>query len=340
MNPGRRSRVRPRKKTPEAAISVVVHDEIRSGRATPERKLAICGEAASFAPEERIEILAILAADPDARVRQSAASTLLTQPLPNVIAALARSNAAPEMFAYCAAEFPKRPGVADALARNLTCPIAVLRPVVRYLSVTAVQDLFEDLDRLSTSPALVAALIESTVVSAEQREQLIELQREDLEGVEAFLEAAELAEPDAAKRQTLLQKISQLRVVERVQMAMKGTREARSMLIRDSCRVVQRAVLQSPQLTQREVEGFAAMTSLSDETLRLIATNRKFRKNYTITRALINNPKTPLEISLHLLPGITPQDLKILTTNKNIPDTLRTSASRLQRKRSDERRSS
>src|ERR1700730_14561761 len=323
-----------------AAISAEVREEIRSGRATQERKVAICAGAASFAPEDRIELLAILAADPDENVRQNAAAALLTQPLPNVIAALARTDAAPEMFAYCAAEFPRRPGVADALARNPTCPIEVLRPIVRYLSVTAVQDLFEDLDRMSTSPALVAALIESTVVSAEQRAQLVELQRQDLESVDACLEAAELAEPDAAKRQTLLQKISHLRVVERVQLAMKGTREARTLLIRDSCRVVQRAVLQSPQLTGCEVEGFAAMTSLSDETLRLIASNRKFRKNYTVTRALINNPKTPLEISLHLLPSITPQDLKLLTTNKNIPDTLRTSALRLQRKRSDDRKDS
>ena len=316
-----------------------MREEIRSGLSTQERKIAICTGAASLPPEERIEILTLLAADSDEIVRGKAAGALLTQPLANVMAALARTDAAPEMFAYCAAEFPRRPGVADALAKNPTCPIEVLRPVVHYLSVTAVQDLFEDLDRLSTSPALVVALIESTVVNAEQRDQLLELQREEPEGIEAFVEAAELAEPDAAKRETLLQKISRLRVVERVQMAMKGTREARGMLIRDSCRVVQRAVLQSPQLTGREVEGFAAMTSLSDDTLRLIAGNRKFRKNYTVTRALVNNPKTPLEISLHLLPTVTPQDLKLLTTNKNVPDTLRTSASRLLRKRSDERRS-
>src|ERR1700680_705237 len=182
-----------------AAISGEVREEIRSGRATQERKVAICAGAASVAPEDRIEILAILAADPDEKVRQNAAATLLTQPLPNVIAALARTDAAPEMFAYCAAEFPRRPGVADALAKNPTCPIEVLRPVVHYLSVTAVQDLFEDLDRLSTSPALVAALVESPLVSAEQRDQLLELQREEPEGIEAFLEAAELAEPDAAK---------------------------------------------------------------------------------------------------------------------------------------------
>ncbi len=285
-----------------AAISDGVNEEIRSGRTTQERKIAICAGAASFPPEERIEILAILAADSDEIVRQQAAGALLTQTLPNVIAALARTDAAPEMFAYCAAEFPRRPGVADALAKNPTCPIAVLRPVVRYLSVSAVQELFEDLDRLSTSPELVASLVESSVVTAEQRGQLVELQREEPEGIEAFVEAVEAAEPDAAKRETLLQKISRLSVVERVQLAMKG-------------------------------ESFAAMTSLNDETLRLIASNRKFRKNYAVTRALINNPKTPLEISLHLLPAITPQDLKLLTTNKNVPDTLRTSAARLKHQR-------
>ena len=84
-------------------------------------------------------MLAILAADSDEMVREKAAGTLLKQPLSNVLAALARTEAAPEMFAYCAAEFSRRPGVADALARNLTCPIEALRPVVRYLSVSAVQ---------------------------------------------------------------------------------------------------------------------------------------------------------------------------------------------------------
>jgi hypothetical protein len=223
--------------------------------------------------------------------------------------------------------------VADSLARNLTCPIEVLRPVVRYLSVSAVQDLFEDLDRLSTSPALVAALIASNVVNADQRIQLQELQREELEAMDAFAEAAEAVEPDKAKRETLLQKISRLRVVERVQLALKGGRDERVLLIRDPCKVVQRAVLQSPQLSEREVESFAGMASLGEEALRLIATNRKYRKSYTIKRALMFNPKTPLEVTLHMLPSVTAQDLKLLVASRNIPDTLRTSANRLQRQR-------
>jgi hypothetical protein len=317
-----------------AKISAEWGEEVRSGQATRERKLAICAGAASLDPEERIELLSLLAADSDEMIREKAAGVLLTQPLPYVLAALAKPDASPVMFAYCAAEFSRRPGVADALARNLTCPIEVLRPVVRYLSVSAVQELFEDLDRLSTSPKLVASLIDSTVINAEQRNQLLELQREEMEAAEAFADAAEAMEPDRAKRETLLQKLSRLRVVERVQLAIKGSRDERMLLIRDPCRVVQRAVLQSPQLSDREVETYAGMTSLGEEALRLIATNRKYRKNYTIVRTLMFNPKTPLEITLHMLPNVTATDLKMLTSSKNIADTLRTAATRLQRQRS------
>ena len=312
-------------------------EEIRSGRAARERKLAICGEAAALAPEDRVETLCILAADSDPAVREKAAGMLGTQPLKNVLGALARPGAAPEMFAYCAAEFSRRPGVADALAQNPSCPIEILRPVIRYLSTSAIQELFEDLDRLSTYPTLVVALIASEAINADQRFMLLELQRAEPEPAEAFLEALEEAEPDKAKRETLLQKLSRLRVVERVQLALKGGRGERLLLIRDPCKVVQRAVLQSPQLSEQEVESFANMASLTDETLRLIANNRKFRKNYTILRALMFNPKTPLEVTLHLLPHMRPQEVKFLTTNKNVADTLRTAAMRLQRQRSAER---
>jgi hypothetical protein len=124
-----------------------------------------------------------------------------------------------------------------------------------------------------------------------------------------------------------------MNVSERVQFAIKGGSEARRTLIRDSNKVVQRAVLQSPRLTDQEVEAFASMTSLTDEILRLIAGNRKFRKNYAVVRNLLNNPKTPLDVSLHMLPMINAMDLKKLTTNKNVPETLRTTAGKLQRTR-------
>jgi hypothetical protein len=75
------------------------------------------------------------------------------------------------------------------------------------------------------------------------------------------------------------------------------------------------------------------MTNLSDEVFRVISLTRKFIKNYVIMKNLVNNPKTPLDISLHLIPRLNASDLKLLTTNKNIPDTLRSIAVKMQRQR-------
>jgi hypothetical protein len=193
----------------------------------------------------------------------------------------------------------------------------------------------EDLERVSASPALAVALVNTTSVTTEQKFLLNELLSDGQMDPAALAEAVADAEPDAAKRQTLLQRLAKMTVAQRVQFAIKGGSEARRTLIRDSNKVVQRAVLQSPRLTDQEVEAFASMTALTDEILRLIASNRNFRKNYTVVRNLLNNPKTPLDVSLHLLPMINPIDLKRLCSNKNVPETLRTTALKLQRQRQE-----
>jgi hypothetical protein len=193
----------------------------------------------------------------------------------------------------------------------------------------------DDLDRVSASPALTVALAHTSSVTVDQKQLLHELLSDAHMDEATLAEAVAEAEPDAARRQTLLQRLAKMTVAQRVQYAIKGGSEARRTLIRDSNKVVQRAVLQSPRLTDQEVEGFASMTALTDEILRMIANNRNFRKNYSVVRNLINNPKTPLDVSLHMLPMINAIDLKRLTTNKNVPETLRTTAVKLQRQRQE-----
>jgi len=58
---------------------------------------------------------------------------------------------------------------------------------------------------------------------------------------------------------------------DRMKLAMKGDREARSILIRDSNRMVATAVIHNPRVTDQEVENIAAMRTVADEVLRLIA---------------------------------------------------------------------
>jgi hypothetical protein len=286
-----------------------------------------------------VELLAVLAADQDEMISERAAGALLSQPLEAILAAVAKTDAPPQLFHYCAKYFTGQPDVADAMAKNPQCPAECLVRISPHLGTAGVLALMNDLDRLSSVPGLAAALAASSSLTGEQRLQLQELQEERSDEA-AIAEAVAEVEPDRGKRQTLLQKLARMRVVERVQLALKGNREDRLALIRDPCRVVQRAVLQSPRISDREAESFSAMANLSEEVLRLLSLNRNFRKNYVVVRNLVQNPKTPLDVSLRLLPNITPQDLKMLTMNRNIPETLRSTAIKLHRQRSQARESS
>ena len=320
-------------------LSPELMEDLRHGRATRERKLAICAGGAHLAAADRAEILAVLTGDPDEMVSARAQDAVLSQPIESFVEAIRREQALPALLSYAAKNLSDKPGVCDAMVQNKNCPAEYLVPVVRYLSTIGIQSLMEELDRISESPALASALEQSSSVTIEQRNQLKELHGpgNPIDEV-ALAEAAAAAESDLARRQTLIQRLAKMTVAQRVQFAMKGGSEARRTLIRDNNKVVQRAVLQSPRLTDQEVEAFASMSSLTDEILRNIANNRNFRKNYTVVRNLINNPKTPIDVSLHMLPILNAIDLKRLTTNKNVPETLRTTASKLQRTRTESRK--
>jgi hypothetical protein len=317
-------------------LSPELVEALRHGRATRERKIAVCTGGAHLPAADRAEILAVLAHDADEVVANRAQDAFLSQPLESIVEALARETAVPTLFAYAARNLADKPGVGDAMVRNKNCGAEYLVPVVRSLSTESIQVLMEELDRVSESPALAGALEHCSSVTVEQKAQLHELRGTAIDHG-ALAEAALEAEPDLGKRQTLLQRLATMTVAQRVQFAFKGGSEARRTLIRDSNKVVQRAVLQSPRLTDQEVEAFASMSSLTDEILRLIAKNRNFRKNYVVVRNLMNNPKTPLDVSLHMLPILNAMDLKKLCTNKNIPETLRTTANKLQRQRTDKK---
>jgi hypothetical protein len=320
-------------------LSPELMEDLRHGRATRERKLAICAGGAHLAAADRAEILVVLAGDPDEMVSARAQDAVLSQPIESFVEAIRREQALPALLSYAAKNLSDKPGVCDAMVQNKNCPAEYLVPVVRHLSTISIQSLMEELDRISESPALASALEQSSSVTMEQKNQLKELHGPGNPIDEAALaEAAAAVESDLARRQTLIQRLAKMTVAQRVQFAMKGGSEARRTLIRDNNKVVQRAVLQSPRLTDQEVEAFAAMSSLTDEILRNIANNRNFRKNYTVVRNLINNPKTPIDVTLHMLPILNAIDLKRLTTNKNVPETLRTTAAKLQRTRTESRK--
>ena len=145
---------------------------------------------------------------------------------------------------------------------------------------------------------------------------------------------AELAEgPETAEEAEADRKpLSSLPVIERMKLAMKGTREQRSQLIRDSNKLVSAAVLSSPKLTESEVEAFTKMGNVSEDVLRIIATNRAWTKNYGVISGLCRHPKTPPGLSMHMLHRLNERDLKMLSIDRNVSETLRQQSRKLLQK--------
>jgi len=125
---------------------------------------------------------------------------------------------------------------------------------------------------------------------------------------------------------SVLQRLAAMNVPQRLKRATKGTREERAVLIRDPNKMIAVAVLSSPKLTTTEVEAIARMANVSDEILRIIAMNRAWMKNYNVVWALAKNPKTPVPLSLNLLPRLAEKELRTLSSDRNVPDILRITA--------------
>lgn len=137
------------------------------------------------------------------------------------------------------------------------------------------------------------------------------------------------------ERQTLVQKINRMTVAEKINAALMGSQEERTILVRDANKVVSRAVLQSPKLSDQEVENIVTMKNVSEEVLRLVAMNRKFVRSYSVARNLLNNPRTPIDTGLPLVHRLNDRDLKELSRNKNVAEVIRSTAYRLVKQKED-----
>ncbi|HXC72916.1 MAG TPA: hypothetical protein VN644_23190 [Pyrinomonadaceae bacterium] len=173
---------------------------------------------------------------------------------------------------------------------------------------------------------------------AERYEELVSETAADVSAnVQRVIESERLERGDiSADRVSLIRKIMFMNTKDRMKLAMKGDREARSILIRDSNKVVCSAVVNNPRITEQEIENIAAMRTVADEVLRLIALNRSWARSYPIIHNLARNPRTPIPTVMNLLLRIKTKDLQSLTQNRNVSEAVRRQAQRLQQVRSGE----
>lgn len=333
---------------------------IRDGSAPPSLMRRAARGELSLPADEAVEILVTLAADREFGVE--AEQTLAVWDEVSLVEVASRLATPLEVLLYLLRSQTTRPAVVTALCNNPALEVEdleasashgdvpLLKAMLGSARVRNSSRLLELMSaNLAAEPArLILARLQAAAQEGEAEEACVsflarhadEVAREDgqlfelvapLEGeddpLDQLLTRAKNGEPaetpEDQHQLSLLQKIARLRVGERIKLALRGGREERMILIRDRSKLVSLAVLDSPKVNDTEMETYASMKNVQEAVLRAIGSKRKYMKNYGVIRALANNPKAPLDVALPLVSHLLVKDLRALSINKNVNETLR-----------------
>ena len=136
---------------------------------------------------------------------------------------------------------------------------------------------------------------------------------------------------EAKGRVSVISQLESMSVPQKVQAAIKGDREVRSILIREANKMVCCAVIRSPRITDAEVEFYSNLRNVQTDVLRLIASNREWVKSYRVVHNLLKNPRTPISHAIRFLPRLNKRDLQNLTRDRGVSEAIRTMAKRMTR---------
>jgi hypothetical protein len=154
------------------------------------------------------------------------------------------------------------------------------------------------------------------------------------QGEEDVVDRDEDGEEQLKKKFEKVQKrLSDMTVSEKIRAALIGTASQRAILVRNPNRVIAMAAIASPKVQEGEAISISASRQVSEDVLRFISNKRDWIRLHQVKTNLCFNPKTPVSISLRLLPHLREVDLKALQRSKNIPSALRTGVRQLLAKR-------
>lgn len=113
-------------------------------------------------------------------------------------------------------------------------------------------------------------------------------------------------------------RIGSMTMGQKIRMATLGSATERALLLRDSNRVVAEAAIRSPLVQEPEVVRVSASRVVSEDVLRVIATNREWLSNHQVKVNLVMNPRTPFVFASKLVNHLREHELKAIAKSKNV----------------------
>jgi hypothetical protein len=247
-----------------------------------------------------------------------------------VIVELARRAAPPvqEIIVINQARILRAPEILDALLEN-----PHPSPDARRRALETREEFFEKKARLEAlRQALPDELIDDGAPLdpiADLLEQALQQEAEGGDASATLPSRAELGDIDEQKGGSIWAALLKMTVSEKVQLAFKGDKTVRMILVRERNRLVSSAAIKNPRISENEVETIAGMRNVEEEVLRIIGNRRDWTSKYPIAAALVRNPKAPVGVVLPLINRLTLRDLKGLKDDRGVSEAVRVNARKL-----------
>ena len=344
-------------------------EQFRKGGVTRDVRLTAAAGLLPLKPMDQVELLYLLTRDRDEEIRAKSEASLLELKADNLRGVLKDTSANPKVLDFYGSRLDNVE-LLELILQNSGTQDQTIQTAVPRLPAELLEIVVINQTRVLRHFPLLVALEASKNLTGDQRRRLTELRHDFKIGEEddqpvsmsepresealmdfgsgppeeeapppktiedamaIYGDGEELSEEEQQSQLTTFQRLIRMTAAEKMMEGLKGGRDARMMLIHDRNRVVYSAVLNSPRITESEIESFASMKNVSTEVLRVIGGRREWTKRHKVAHGLVRNPLTPVEVALRLLPRLPVRDLKRLTTDRNIPEAIRRQAIRLKR---------
>jgi len=120
------------------------------------------------------------------------------------------------------------------------------------------------------------------------------------------------------KSGSLSTRIGRLNISQKIRLALLGNAMERALLMRMPNKMVQRAVIRSPSISDQEAMVFAQNRALPDEIIAYIASNKQWTRHYHMKLLLVKNPKTPVGTAMTFLRMLRSADMRLIARDRNV----------------------
>ena len=339
--------------------AATVIDLIESGRYSREVMLTIARGFLPLAQEELVAVLAYLAGTGDEEIAAAARTSMGDIPS-RVILDVAKNESVDASHLTRLLKVSNDVAVVEALVRNRAVPDHAIVELAQNADPQLQEIIVINHARILRAPEILDALLANPGLSPEARRRALETREEffdkkarlaaiadliepDLldepdDAIADLLERAALAAPEEAvntlptltdaeraddTKSAIWVRIQFMTLSQKVQLAFRGDRTARMILIRDRNKMVCSAVMRNPRMGEQEAEAIASMRNVDDEVLRLLGNRRDWMGKYNIMITLCRNPKAPIGVVLPLINRLTLRDLKGLKDDKGVQQVVR-----------------